>query len=125
VQDSVRYLGGIDLLVGLLATPCARVADAAKCALYGLRHENAVNQDDIYHQLRRWAAAGRPGGRAGGDGSAAQLYLMSEWHTSQAEVDAIWPEMKPCANQDAWPPIAKAPPAACTHKRPALRVDRG
>jgi hypothetical protein len=54
IQDSLRFLGGIELLVGLLAAPSARVADAAKCALYGLRHDNVVNQDEVYSELRRW-----------------------------------------------------------------------
>ena len=30
VQDSVRYLGGLDLLVALLVAPSARVAEAAR-----------------------------------------------------------------------------------------------
>ncbi|GBF90854.1 hypothetical protein Rsub_03708 [Raphidocelis subcapitata] len=52
VQDSVRYLGGIDLLVDLLAAPRASVARVARYCLASLQHGNPRNEADILQAVR-------------------------------------------------------------------------
>ncbi|KAJ9513643.1 hypothetical protein QJQ45_006201 [Haematococcus lacustris] len=52
IQDSVRYLGGIELLVELLASPDTYLAEVARYALLALRHGNVKNQAEIITSVR-------------------------------------------------------------------------
>ncbi|GFR52021.1 hypothetical protein Agub_g14445 [Astrephomene gubernaculifera] len=52
VQDSVRYLGGIDLLVDLMVTADAYTAEAARYCLLSLRRGNTKNQAEIIAAIR-------------------------------------------------------------------------
>eukprot|EP00879_Flechtneria_rotunda_P012199 GHRR01012740.1.p1 GENE.GHRR01012740.1~~GHRR01012740.1.p1 ORF type:complete len:515 (+),score=197.13 GHRR01012740.1:1110-2654(+) len=52
VQDSLRYLGAIPLLVDLLASPSASVTEAARCCLSALKRNNTRNAADILASLR-------------------------------------------------------------------------
>mmetsp|Transcript_25551 Transcript_25551/g.55657 ORF Transcript_25551/g.55657 Transcript_25551/m.55657 type:complete len:586 (-) Transcript_25551:158-1915(-) len=52
IQDSVRYLGGIDLLVGLLASEDSYLSEVARYCLLSLRHGNVRNQSEIISSLR-------------------------------------------------------------------------
>uniref|UniRef100_A0A7S0UYY4 SAM domain-containing protein n=1 Tax=Polytomella parva TaxID=51329 RepID=A0A7S0UYY4_9CHLO len=52
VQDSVRYLGGLDLLVDLLVTGDAYTAETARYCLLALRQGNTRNQADIISAIR-------------------------------------------------------------------------
>ncbi|KAG2434292.1 hypothetical protein HXX76_008016 [Chlamydomonas incerta] len=52
VQDSVRYLGGIDLLVDLLVTADAYTAEAARYCLLSLRRGNTKNQAETIAAIR-------------------------------------------------------------------------
>ncbi|KAI8471008.1 MAG: hypothetical protein J3K34DRAFT_520909 [Monoraphidium minutum] len=59
VQDSVRYLGGVDHLVGLLASPKDAVAEVARYCLAALQHGNARNAADILGAVRASPALAR------------------------------------------------------------------
>uniref|UniRef100_A0A7S3RAC6 SAM domain-containing protein n=1 Tax=Dunaliella tertiolecta TaxID=3047 RepID=A0A7S3RAC6_DUNTE len=52
IQDSVRYLGGIEFLVDLLASPDAYLSEVAKYTLLALRHGNVKNQSEIITTIR-------------------------------------------------------------------------
>ncbi|PNW72513.1 hypothetical protein CHLRE_16g687182v5 [Chlamydomonas reinhardtii] len=52
VQDSVRYLGGVDLLVDLLVTADAYTAEAARYCLLSLRRGNTKNQAETIAAIR-------------------------------------------------------------------------
>ncbi|GLC34368.1 hypothetical protein PLESTB_000736600 [Pleodorina starrii] len=52
VQDSVRYLGGIDLLVDLLVSGDAYTAEAARYCLLSLRRGNTKNQAEVIAAIR-------------------------------------------------------------------------
>ncbi|KAG2447415.1 hypothetical protein HYH02_007742 [Chlamydomonas schloesseri] len=52
VQDSVRYLGGIDLVVDLLVTADAYTAEAARYCLLSLRRGNTKNQAETIAAIR-------------------------------------------------------------------------
>ncbi|GAX82754.1 hypothetical protein CEUSTIGMA_g10180.t1 [Chlamydomonas eustigma] len=52
VQDSVRYIGGIDLLVALLASQDANLAKVARVCLLSLRRGNPKNQAEIMNCIR-------------------------------------------------------------------------
>ncbi|EFJ40754.1 hypothetical protein VOLCADRAFT_108020 [Volvox carteri f. nagariensis] len=52
VQDSVRYLGGIDLLVDLLVSADAYTAEAARYCLMSLRRGNTKNQAEVIASIR-------------------------------------------------------------------------
>mmetsp|Transcript_27752 Transcript_27752/g.70743 ORF Transcript_27752/g.70743 Transcript_27752/m.70743 type:complete len:579 (-) Transcript_27752:845-2581(-) len=56
IQDSVRYLGGIDHLVDLLASRDAYLAEVARYALLALRHGNVKNQAEIITAIRASSA---------------------------------------------------------------------
>ncbi|KXZ43813.1 hypothetical protein GPECTOR_80g173 [Gonium pectorale] len=52
VQDSVRYLGGVDLLVDLLVTGDAYTSEAARYCLLSLRRGNTKNQAEVIASIR-------------------------------------------------------------------------
>lgn len=52
IQDSVRYLGGIDLLVDMMVTGDTYTAETARYCLLSLRHGNVRNQADIIASIR-------------------------------------------------------------------------
>ncbi|GIL89985.1 hypothetical protein Vretimale_17956 [Volvox reticuliferus] len=52
VQDSVRYLGGVDLLVDLLVSADSYTAEAARYCLLSLRRGNTKNQAEIIAAIR-------------------------------------------------------------------------
>ncbi|PNH01380.1 hypothetical protein TSOC_012741, partial [Tetrabaena socialis] len=52
VQDSVRYLGGVDLLVDLLVLGDAYTAEAARYCLLALRRGNTKNQAEVIASIR-------------------------------------------------------------------------
>ena len=52
VQDSIRYLGGIDLLVELLADPDVYLNEVARYSLLSLRQGNVKNQAEIVTAVR-------------------------------------------------------------------------
>ncbi|GAX79983.1 hypothetical protein CEUSTIGMA_g7422.t1 [Chlamydomonas eustigma] len=52
VQDSVRYLGGIDLLVNLLASEDAYLAEVTRLCLHSLRRGNVKNQAEVITSIR-------------------------------------------------------------------------
>eukprot|EP00775_Hariotina_reticulata_P009012 gene9012-9185_t len=52
VQDSLRYLGGIQLLVDMLNSTQHNVTEAARCCLCALKHNNSRNASEILSALR-------------------------------------------------------------------------
>lgn len=52
IQDSVRYLGGIDLLVELLVSGDAYTSEAARYCLMSLRRGNTKNQAEVIAAIR-------------------------------------------------------------------------
>lgn len=52
IQDSIRYLGGIDLLVDLLADPDVYLNEVARYSLLSLRGGNLKNQAEIVTAVR-------------------------------------------------------------------------
>eukprot|EP00798_Chlamydomonas_sp_ICE-L_P012446 gene12446-15650_t len=52
VQDSVRLLGGVDLLVDLLASDDIYVSEVARYCLISVRHGNIKNQTEIITSMR-------------------------------------------------------------------------
>lgn len=59
VQDSLRYLGGIPLLVHLLTSTQPLVAEAARCCLCALKHTNPRNAAEILSSLHSSDALAR------------------------------------------------------------------
>lgn len=52
IQDSVRYLGGIDNLVALLGSNDSYLAEVARLCLVSLRHGNVKNQAEVITAMR-------------------------------------------------------------------------
>ncbi|KAG1659281.1 hypothetical protein FOA52_008210 [Chlamydomonas sp. UWO 241] len=111
VQNSARYLGAIDLLVGLLATGSASVAEAAHSCLAALRRGNARNTSEVHASVR---ASGELPPRTPPRMAAPELYPDTDFLSAASKVRSLLGDLN-----HARPATASAASAHADPGRPA------